>query len=185
MQWKNTIFFIPIFFKFKTKIQIHNNNFFFQFSLQVWSVDKKKLIWVRFANENSCLLTATLIVDTVCVYRLPSRIDLTRLFTFSECTTQQRLCHYCLVPIRPSSRIMWLNEYVNENGSWKQNEAETKEEGEEHDGASTDFAILFFYLLTLTASRYSLSLRAVRFANEYLCCHIVCSRVCSPVLRFQ
>lgn len=80
---------------------------------------------------------------------------------------------------------MWLNEYVNENGSWKQNEAETKEEGEEHDGASTDFAVFFFirsHSMHLDIhSRWELYVSPTSIYVVTLFALFVCS----PVLRFQ
>lgn len=134
-----------------------------------------------FSYKNSCLSTALLIVvQQLCgVYRLPSRIDLTRLFTFSEYTHRvdtATLAHStsaCLY-------VLLLDEYVNENESCKQN-VETKEEGEEQRRCFSVFCACFLFTHAVCICAHSLAESNNSRSRDL--CVLLLSRV--ACLRYQ
>lgn len=129
----------------------------------VKSKRKEQFTWVRFSYKNSCLSTASLIVvQQLCgVYRLPSRIDLTRLFTFSEYTHRvdtATLAHSTAACLYPRTRFA-----ARRICEWKRivktkrRNKRRKEEGEEQRRCFSVFCACFLFTHAVCICTHSLA----------------------------
>lgn len=143
---------------------------------------------MRFSYKNSCLLTASLIVvQQLCgVYRLPSRIDLTRLFTFSEYTHRvdtATLAHSTSACLYPRTRFA-----ARRICEWKRI-VKTKRRNKRRRRGATKVLQRILRLLFIYTRRlhlYSLSRWEQQFAISRLMCAFIvaCSLVTISINKF-